>query len=55
MAAVVRVLDGGRIRLPSEVQEQMKLHVGDYVSVEVKRGDVVLKPVEFRPRDEAET
>ena len=54
MAAVVRVLDGGRIRLPNDVQEQVRLRVGDYVSIDVKKGNVVLTPVDFHPRTEAE-
>lgn len=50
---VVRVLPGGRVALPREMQEELRLKEGDELEAEVVDGGVLLKPVSGLEREQA--
>lgn len=41
----LRVLPGGQVTLPREMQEELRLEEGDYLEAEVVDGGLLLKPV----------
>lgn len=49
----LRVLPGGRVTLPREMQEELRLEEGDYVEAEVVDGSLLLRPVSDVERRQA--
>lgn len=50
---VVRVLPGGRVTLPAEVQQQLEVKEGDYLEAEVVDGGLLLRRVADAERAQA--
>lgn len=51
--ALVRILAGGRVILPREVQEELQLKEGDVLEAEVVDGGLHLRPVTAAEREQA--
>lgn len=50
---LVRVLAGGRVTLPREIQEQLRLEEGDIFEAEVVDGGLHLRPITAAEREQA--
>jgi AbrB family looped-hinge helix DNA binding protein len=44
MGARVKVLQKGKVTIPSEIREALGVDEGDYVMMEIKAGNVVMSP-----------
>ncbi len=44
MASIMKISPQGQIRIPKSVLESLKITEGDYLEVDVERGQITLKP-----------
>jgi len=44
MAIVMKISPQGQIRIPKNVMQTLNIEKGDYVEVEIDRGQIILKP-----------
>lgn len=44
MPTVMKISPQGQIRIPKEVLKALKINPGDYVQVDIEKGQAVLKP-----------
>lgn len=45
--ATVKVTRNGQVTIPAQLRREMDIKEGDYVEVEIKGGEIVLKPKEM--------
>ena len=44
MSTVMKISPQGQIRIPKKVMQTLNIEKGDYVEVEIDRGQIILKP-----------
>lgn len=44
MSAIMKISPQGQIRIPKKILHALEIEKGDYVEVEVKEGQIILKP-----------
>ncbi len=44
MSAIMKISPQGQIRIPKKIMHALEIDKGDYVEVEVKEGQIILKP-----------
>ena len=44
MSAIMKISPQGQIRIPKKILHALEIDKGDYVEVEVKEGQIILKP-----------
>jgi AbrB family looped-hinge helix DNA binding protein len=52
-AMLVNVMEKGLVTLPKKIRDELHIAPGDAVDVEVRDGEVVLRPVKVIPRSQA--
>ena len=44
MSTVMKISPQGQIRIPKKIMQTLNIEKGDYVEVEINRGQIILKP-----------
>ena len=44
MSTVMKISPQGQIRIPKKIMQTLNIEKGDYVEVEIDRGQIILKP-----------
>ncbi len=53
MGTTVKIREKYQITIPEEVREKISLEIGERVEVDVKGGQIIVRPVMEIPRDQA--